>query len=191
MKRERRLSLRRWVGRDRQQTDAMPDANGQPQASRSPSADAQRMAGASLEKAYRDLLVQNQILSESNARLQEQLADQAGGVAESPAAKQLIRAQRDALVERSRRLREVEYELKQIQRIKDRLVEENLRLQHQLSDFRPVLRREEQNRRELAETKAALREKTNELLCLTDKYFQLEARLRPAAPPGSVANGRF
>ena len=149
------------------------------------------MAGAALENAYRDLLMQNQILSESNARLQQQLADQAGGVAESPAAKQLIRAQRDALVERSRRLREVEYELKQIQRLKDKLVEENRRLQRQLSDFRPVLRREEQNRRELAETKAALREKTNELLCLTDKYFQLEARLKPASPPGSVANGRF
>ncbi len=180
MKRERRLSLRRLVGRD-QQTDAMPDAD----------ADAKRMAGATLEKAYRDLLVQNQILSESNARLQEQLADQAGGVAESPAAKQLIRAQRDALVERSRRLREVEYELKQMQRLKDKLVEENRRLQRQLSDFRPVLRREEQNRRELAAAKAALREKTNELLCLKDKYFQLEARLKPASPPGSVANGRF
>ena len=149
------------------------------------------MAGAALEKAYRDLLMQNQILSQSNARLQEQLAEQASGVAESPAAKQLIRAQRDALVERSRRLREVEYDLKQIQRLKDRLVEENRRLQRQLSDFHPVLRREEQNRRELAETKTALREKTNELLCLQDKYFQLEARLEPASTPGSVANGHL
>ena len=190
MKRERRLSLRRLVGRDRQ-TDAMPDAGAPSQVSRTTSADTTRMAGTTLEEAYRDLLVQNQILSESNARLQEQLTEHARGVAESPAAKQLIRAQRDALVERSRRLREVEYELKQMQRLKDKLVEENRRQQRQLEDFRPVLRREEQNRRELAAAKAALREKTNELLCLQDKYFQLEARLEPTSPPGSVANGHF
>ena len=189
MKRERRLSLRRWVGRDRQ-TDAMPDAGAPAQASR-PTADTKPLAGAALEEAYRDLLVQNQILSESNARLQGQLAEQARGVAESPAAKQLIRAQRDALVERSRRLREVEYELKQMQLLKDKLVEENRRQQRQLNDFRPVLRREEQHRRELAAAKAALREKTNEFLCLQDKYFQLEARLKPASPTGSVANGHF
>lgn len=154
-----------------------------------------RLTGATLEQAYRDLLLENQVLAESNQRLHERLARRDSGLEESPAAKELIRAQRNALAERSRRLRELEYENKGLQREQKKLVEENRKLAASLArhmqDIQPLLRKDESSRRELADTKAALREKINELHRLTDKYYQLEARSKPQPPPSTAANSRF
>ena len=153
------------------------------------------LTGAALEQAYRDLLLENQVLAESNERLHERLARRESGLEESPAAKELIGAQRKAIAERSRRLRELEYENKQLKREQNRLFAENRRLSASLSrhmrDIQPLLQKEELSRRELADARSALREKTNELLRLTDKYYQLEARSRPQPPPSSAANGDY
>lgn len=150
---------------------------------------------AELEQAYRDLMLENQVLAESNERLHERLARMEAGLEESPAAKQLIRAQRNALAERSHRLREVQYENLGLKREQKRLVEENRKLSVSLSrhmqDIQPILNQEKVNQRELEEAKASLREKTNELAKLTHKYYQLEARSKPQPPPSSAANGRF
>jgi len=154
-----------------------------------------RLTGAALEQAYRDLLLENQVLAESNERLHERLARRESGLEESPAARELISAQRKAIAERSGRLRQVEYENAQLKREQNRLFEENRRLSASLArhmrDIQPLLRKGELSRRELEDTKAALREKTNELLRLTDKYYQLEARSKPLPPPSSAANGNY
>lgn len=154
-----------------------------------------RLTGSALEQAYRDLLLENHVLAESNERLHGRLARQESGLEESPAAKQLIRAQRNALAERSRRLRELEYENQGLKREKKKLLEENRKLAASLArhmqDIQPLLQHEKVSRQELAEAKTALREKTNELLKLTDKYYQLEARTKPRPPPSSAANGNF
>lgn len=154
-----------------------------------------RLGGISLEQAYRDLLLENQMLAESNEHLHERLSRRERGLEESPAARQLIDAQRKLLAERSRRLRELEFESKRLKRERNRLVEENRRLAASLTrhmqDMQPLLRKQEDSRRELEEVKAALRDKTTELLRLTDKYYQLEARSDPQTPPSSAANGRY
>jgi len=153
------------------------------------------LKGADLEQAYRDLMLENQVLAESNERLHERLARVEAGLEESPAAKQLIRAQRNALAERSHRLREVQYENLSLKREQKRLAEENRKLSASLSrhmqDIQPILDQEKLNQRELEEARAALREKTNELAKLTHQYYQLEARSKPQPPPSSAANGRF
>jgi len=141
------------------------------------------LTGAALEQAYRDLMLENQVLNETNERLHERLARIESGLEESPAAKQLIRAQRNALAERSHRLREVQYENLNLKREHKKLVRENQKLSADLArhmrDIQPLLQQEELRRRELEEAKAALREKSNALARLTDKYYQLEARSKP------------
>ena len=92
-----------------------------------------RLSGSSLEQAYRDLLLENQVLVESNQRLHERLARTESGLEESPAAKQLIRSQRNALADRSHKLRELAYEVKRLQRDKKKLVEENRRMSDQFT----------------------------------------------------------
>jgi len=153
------------------------------------------LKGAALEQAYRDLMLENQLLVESNEQLHERLARMQAGLEESPAAKQLIQAQRKALAERSHRLREVQYENLNLQREQKRLVKENQRLAASLArhmhDIQPLLNQEQLSRRELEEAKAALRKKSDQLATLTDKYYQLEARSKPQPPPSSAANGRF
>lgn len=139
------------------------------------------MTESELEQAYRALLLENQMLAESNKNLQDRLAMRERGFEESPAAKELISAQRNALVERSRRLRELEYENKQLQRDHKKLTEETQRLNtmvRQLKQSQPSESSRQMTllRRQLTEAQAALREKNNELLKLTDKYYQLEAR---------------
>lgn len=119
--------------------------------------------GSDLEQAYRDLLLQNQVLAESNMRLHDRLARRDSGLEESPAARELIRAQRNALAERSHRLRETEYENKELKRKQKKLYEENRRLAASLAkhmeDIQPLLRREELSRRELEQAKQLLRER--------------------------------
>lgn len=159
------------------------------------SADPVRLTGASLEQAYRDLLLQNQVLQESNQRLHERLARRDTGLEDSPATRELVRAQRDALAERSHRLREVEYENKRLKRKYKKLYDENKRLAASLAkhmeDMQPLLRREELSRLELEQVEKELRQKSSELAKLTDKYYQLEARAKPQPPPSSAANISF
>lgn len=162
---------------------------------RDESAAAPRLTGSELEEAYRELLLENQVLMESNQRLHERLARRETGIEDSPATRELVRAQRDALAERSHRLREVEYENKHLKRKQKKLFEENKRLSASLAkhmeDIQPLLRREELSRRELEQAQVKLRQKTSELAKLTDKYYQLEARSEPQPPPSSAANGDF
>ena len=150
------------------------------------------LSGSALEQAYRDLLLENQVLAETNQRLHERLLRRQSGAEESPAARELIQAQRHALAERSRRMRELEYENKQLKREQKNLIDENRQLSaslaRQMQDMQPLSKNHESSRRELEETKASLREKTNQLLRMTDKYYQLKARNRPQAPAGSAAN---
>jgi septal ring factor EnvC (AmiA/AmiB activator) len=156
-----------------------------------------RMTGASLEQAYRDLLLENQVLAESNQRLHERLGQQQDGNQDSAATRELVRAQRDALAERSHRLREVEYENKQLKRKQRKLLEDNQRLSatvaKHMEQLQPLLQRDENNRRELADVRMTLRQKENELAALTDKYYQLEARtkVKLQPPTSSAANSDF
>jgi len=151
------------------------------------------LKGSALEQAYRDLMLENQVLAETNERLHERLTHIEAGLEESPAAKQLIRAQRNALAERSHRLREAQYENLNLKREKKKLIKENQKLAASLSrhmqDIQPLLNQEQISRHELEQAKGALREKTNALAKLTDKYYQLEARSKPRPPPSSAANG--
>lgn len=154
-----------------------------------------RLSGAELEQAYRDLLLENQVLAESNQHLSDRLMQRQRGFEDSPAARELIRAQRNALAERSRLMRELEYQNKQLKREHNRLIEENRRLASSLArhmdDLQPLLRKEEAARRDLARARAELREKTNELARLTDRLYQLEARMKPQPPTSSAANSNF
>lgn len=154
-----------------------------------------KLTGSALEQAYRDLLLENQVLAESNLRLHDRLARRDSGAEESPAARELIRAQRNALAERSHRLRELEYENKRLKRQQKKLYDENRRLSASLSrhmqDIQPLLRREELSRLELVQAQEKLREKASALARLTDKYYQLEARSKPRPPPSSAANGDY
>ena len=153
-----------------------------------------KLTGSALEQAYRALLLENQVLQETNQRLHERLASQERGLEDSPAAKELIRSQRNALVEKSHRLRELEYESKQLQREKKKLLTSN----HQLSvglaqkvdELKALVKSQDADGLALAEAKMALRETKNELAKLTDKYYQLEAQLHRESS-GSVANGDF
>ena len=149
------------------------------------------LKGSALEQAYRDLMLENQILSETNAHLHERIARIESGLEESPAIKQLIRAQRNALAERSHRLREVQYENLNLKREHKKLMREKRKLAAEVDRYRrdiePLLKQDEVRRREIEEMQAALREKSNELARLTDKYYQLEARTKPF----SSASGGF
>lgn len=153
------------------------------------------LSGAALEQAYRQLLLENMVLAQSNQRLHERLAQREAGQEESPAARRLIQAQRNALAERSHRMRELEYQGKQLERERKRLMEQNQRLaarldsqQRDLAALRQELDRSQQ---QLAATAAELRDKRNEVLRLTDRCYQLEARLEPRRPTASAANGDF
>ena len=153
-----------------------------------------KLKGSALEHAYRALLLENQVLQESNQRLHERIARQENGLEESPAARELIRAQRDALAERSHRLRQLEYEAKQLQRERKKLLASNQQLSVGLAkkteEVRVLTQRQETDGLALAEAKMALREAKNELAKLTDRYYQLEAQGHRQTT-GSVANGDF
>ncbi len=145
-----------------------------------------KLKGSRLEQAYRDLLLENQVLAESNQRLYERLSRHEVGIEESPIAGELMRVQRDALVERSRHMRELAYQTKNFEREKQRLLANNSRLAAALAQreaqIRKLHQRQETDALALTEAKLALREARNELAKITDRYYQLEARMqRPAA----------
>ena len=153
------------------------------------------LSPSELEQAYRNLLMENMVLIESNQRLHDRLARQDAGLGDSPATRQLLQAQRDTLAERSHRLRELEYENKQLARKHRKLSDQQRLLQEQVAGGRHEaarLRRElESCKAELADTRAALRPKSSALLQLTDRYHQLEARLKLRVPTAPAANGDF
>lgn len=140
-----------------------------------------RLSGGELEQAYRELLLEHQVLAESNERLVERLARRQRGSGDPQATEELLRVQRNALVERSHRLRELEYENKRLKREQKKRAEENQRLRAELERQRGeagvLKQRELAVRRELAKVQAALRDKKGGL----------------AAPrrPSSAANGDF
>ena len=185
MKDRRRMSLiHRFFARRSEAVQALPeDAAGR------------ELKGDALEQAYRDLILENQLLVDSNQRLHQRIAQIEAGLSESPAAKQLIRAQRNALAERSRELREVQYENLKLKREQKRMHAENRKLAASLArhmqDIQPLLRREELSRLELVQAQEKLREKTSALAKLTDKYYQLEARSKPQPPPSTAANSDY
>lgn len=156
-----------------------------------------KLKGSELEQAYRNLLLENQVLAEGNERLHERIARLESGLEESPSARQLIRAQRNALADRSHRLRELDYDNKKLRRNKKKLLEENRRLSDLLArkvqEMKPMARKLKSDRQEMEQMQAALAEKSRELARLQDKYYQLLARIEPDAPdlPDSVVNGKF
>ena len=151
--------------------------------------------GIVLEQAYRDLLLENQVLVESNRRLHERLARAEGGQSESPAAQQLIRTQRNALAERSHQLREANYANKELRRRYAKLQEETRRLAEAHAQratttprLKSALAASEKQARELQDE---LRRVRTELATLTDRYYQLQARIDPAVSADRVVNGDF
>lgn len=154
-----------------------------------------RLSADELEEAYRTLLLENQVLAESNERLVERLARRQHGVEDARTTQELLRTQRNALVERSHRLREVEYENKQLRRQQKKLAEENNRLkldlERQRGEARALAQREQACRQELAQVQAALREKAGELAMLRERQHRLESRLHLQQAPSSAANGDF
>ncbi len=184
MKKDGKKSLLSRLGRKGKERDGSSAA-----------AEVPKLTGAALEQAYRELLLENQVLVESNLRLHERLSRRDSGVEDSPATRELVRAQRNALTDRSHQLREARYENDQLRRKQQKLYEENRRLSASLAkhmeDIQPLLRREELSRRELADAQEKLRQKKGELATLTDRYYQLEARSKPQPPPSSAANSDF
>lgn len=154
-----------------------------------------QFSGSDLERAYRQLLLDNQVLTESNQRLLERVERAEKGQGESPAARQLIRAQRDALADRSRQLRELQYANKSLQREKDQLTEQNRALHQKLAreatESAPLAKELNATRREVEHLKVQLAEKRRELALLTDRYYQLQSRLDPALSADRVINADF
>lgn len=184
MKRNDRFSFLRLGGSRKAaaaDTDAGPLAGG--------------LKGADLEQAYRELLLENQVLVESNQRLHERIARQESGLEESPAARRLIRTQRHALAERSHKLREVAYEYKLLQREHAKLGKENRRLAEALaqqsSQNQSVTDELRALRTALDESQTELRAKKNELARLIDRYYQLEAQHQLGLRTGTAANSEF
>lgn len=153
------------------------------------------LAGAELEQAYRDLLLENQVLIESNHRLHERLARAESGLSDSPAAKQLIRTQRDALADSSRKLREAQYENQNLRRRYRKLQDETRKLAEALSgrstDVPKLKAQLTASRKEATEVRQQLVEAKRELAMLTDRYYQLQARIDPALSADRVINAEF
>lgn len=160
-----------------------------------PAPGARGLSGDELEQAYRQLLLEYQVLAESNERLHQRLAQREAGVADSPATQGLLRAQRNALVERSHRLRELEYENKLLQRQHQKLVEENRRLSARLAqrsgDEQAAREREANLRRELGVVQAALRKKSTELAAIKARLESHRAGGKSDSRPNTAANGDF
>lgn len=152
-------------------------------------------SGSALEQAYRDLLLENQVLSESNRSLHERLARAEEGLEESPAARQLIRAQRAAITERTHKLRELQYANTDLQRRQRKLLTQNRRLEQMLArkaaEAEPLAGQLKASQREVSELQQKLAEQRRELAMLTDRYYQLQSRVDPALSADRVINADF
>jgi hypothetical protein len=197
MKRDRNKSLFKRFSRTEAQTPALADGALPDR----PSVLAQQgtgpqtsLKGEGLEQAYRELLVEVQMLRQHNLEMGVALEKQHLEQEDSSASEQLIRAQRNALAERSRRLRETEYENKKLLREHKKLAEDNRKLYLQLERHVKelhLLQQQHQNCQvALRDTRAALQGKESELLAFADRYRQLESAIEKfSVPHGSVVNG--
>lgn len=152
------------------------------------------LKGADLEQAYRDLLVEAQMLRQHNLELGVTLERQSLEQSDAQAADQLIRAQRNALAERSRRMREAEFENKKLLRAQKKLQAEyqqiHAQLERQVRQVQVLQQRYHACSNDLRETRAELETKKGELAAMTDRYYQLESAIEKfSVPHGSVANG--
>ena len=154
-----------------------------------------RLVGSKLEQAYRDLLLENQVLTESNRRLHDRLVHAENGLVDTPASRQLIRAQRNALIDRSRELREQQYANKTLQREHQQLKDSNRRMAEKLAKQAAAA---EAMKRQLASSLAEAESLKQELTqsrrkeaMLTDRYYQLQARLDPALSADRVVKVDF
>lgn len=151
--------------------------------------------GPELEKAYRELLLENQMLRETNDQLGMALEQQDSLERYLQQAENLILAQRNALAERARRMRETEFENKSLLRAQRRLKEQEAeiqtRLQRQVQEARTLRERLKSTTGVLEQARAALQAKEAELAKLTDRYYQLEAAVEKFGIPheSSAANG--
>jgi chromosome segregation ATPase len=137
--------------------------------------------GPELEQAYRELLLENQMLRETNDQLGMALEQQDSLERYLQQAENLIIAQRNALAERARRMRETEFENKGLLRAQRKLKEQEselqARLQRQVQEARVLRERLKASTGTLERARDELRAKEAELAKLTDRYYQLEAAL--------------
>jgi DNA repair exonuclease SbcCD ATPase subunit len=152
------------------------------------------LSGEALEDAYRKLLVENVMLREHNQELGQTLEREHVVEHGAEAAEQLIRAQRNALAERSHRMREIEYAYKRILRERKKQDETNQQLQGQLerlvTEAQSLRRQHAAMIAELKETRSKLDDKNDELIKMTARYDQLEAAIEKfSVPHGTVVNG--
>jgi len=150
--------------------------------------------GADLEQAYREMLVEVQMLRQHNLELGVTLERQSLEQSDSQAADQLIRAQRNALAERSRRMRDAEFENKKLLRAQKKIQAEyqqlHVQLERHVRQVQMLQQRYHACSNELRDTRAALESKQGELEAMTDRYYQLESAIEKfSVPHGSVANG--
>ncbi|MCB1775243.1 MAG: hypothetical protein KDI88_16645 [Gammaproteobacteria bacterium] len=152
------------------------------------------LKGADLEQAYRNLLVEVQMLRQHNLELGVTLERQSLEQSDAQAADQLIRAQRNALAERSRRMREAEFDNKKLQRAQKKLQAEyqqlHVQLERHVKQVQILQQRYHACSNELRDTRADLEAKQGELNAMTERYYQLESAIEKfSVPHGSVANG--
>jgi chromosome segregation ATPase len=137
--------------------------------------------GPELEQAYRELLLENQMLRETNDQLGMALEQQDSLERYLQQTENLIIAQRNALAERARRMRETEFENKGLLRAQRKLKEQEselqARLQRQVKEARVLRERLKASTGTLELARDELRAKEAELAKLTDRYYQLEAAL--------------
>ena len=166
-----------------------------PKGERGDASSSETLHGASLEDAYRNLLLENQMLTESNLRLHDRLARAEAGLGESPAERQLIQAQRNALVERTHMLREMQYAKKTLERERDKMKLENSRLRERLARsmaaVQPLSKKLKDQQLEIETLEQQLVEKRRELAMLTDRYYQLQSRVDPQLSADRVINADF
>jgi chromosome segregation ATPase len=151
-------------------------------------------AGRELERAYRALLVENQMLRESNDQLGMALEEQDGLERDLQQAEQLIVAQRNALAERAHRLRGIEFDNKSLLRsqrkLKETQAELEAKLGRQVKEARLLRERLKASTEALEQVRSELRAKDGELAKLTDRYYQLEAVIEKfSIRPDSAASG--
>lgn len=153
------------------------------------------LTGATLEQAYRELLLQNQLLLDTNQRLQAQLSEVEGRRTAAPIENQLIRDQRNIIAERSHELRQQQYACKMLQRERDHLQQSNSRLAEQsakLGAEKEALKQQLAAAQTLnGSLQREVAEKNNDLVTLSERHYRLQAELDPTMDTRRVVNVDF
>jgi chromosome segregation ATPase len=198
MKRDRERSLLKRFTTQRKVPDSAPAEGALPERrsilAQQSAAGQKPLHGADLEQAYRELLVEVQMLRQHNVELGVALERQGLEQNNAAATDQLIRAQRSALAERSHRMREAEFENKKLVRAQKKIEADYQQLHAQLErhvkQVQMLQQRYHACSNELRDTRAELASKQGELEAMTDRYYQLESAIEKfSVPHGSVANG--